>query len=139
MMSIEEAERRVKRVDAELKEAEQGIAVEKKQIEVQYGEKKKKVDALTAERTQIAAKVPEDLLDLYNRISRKHPGSALSEVRTEQCRGCGMRVLPHTIQVLTTEVNEEVFRCETCGRILYSLQPIPHAAPPESASGAATT
>lgn len=139
MMSIEEAERRVKRVDAELKEAEQGIAVEKKQIEVQYGEKKKKVDALTAERTQIAAKVPEDLLDLYNRISRKHPGSALSEVRTEQCRGCGMRVLPHTIQVLTTEVNEEVFRCETCGRILYSLEPIPHAAPPESASGAATT
>jgi hypothetical protein len=50
-----------------------------------------------------------------------------------------MRVLPHTIQVLTTEVNEEVFRCETCGRILYSLEPIPHAAPPESASGAATT
>jgi predicted nucleic acid-binding Zn-ribbon protein len=139
MMSIEEAERRVKRVDAELKEAEQGIAVEKKQIEAQYGEKKKKLEATTADRAQTTAKVPEDLLDLYSRISRKHPGSALAEVRSEQCRGCGMRVLPHTIQVLSTETNDEVFRCETCGRILYTLEPIPHAAPPESASGAAVS
>jgi predicted nucleic acid-binding Zn-ribbon protein len=139
MMSIEEAERRVKRVEAELKEAEQGIAVEKKQIEVQYGEEKEKLQVATGERGHIAGKVPEELAELYTRISRKHPGSALAEVRNEQCRGCGMRVLPHTIQVLRTETNAEVFRCETCGRILYTLEPIPHAKPAESANGAANS
>jgi uncharacterized protein len=139
MMGIEEADRRVKRVEAELKEAEQVIAGEKKQIEVQYGEEKKKLEAATAEREQMAGKVPEALVELYTRISRKHPGSAMAQVRDGQCRGCGMRVLPHTIQVLSTETDEEVFRCETCGRILYTLEPIPHAAPRESANGAANS
>jgi len=139
MMSIEEAERRAKRVDAELKEAEQGVAADKKQIETQYGDEKKKLAAATAERDELAKKVPEDLLELYTRVSKRHPGSALAEVRNEQCKGCGMRVLPHVIQVLATETNEEVFRCETCGCILFTLEPIPHAAPPQSATGATTS
>jgi uncharacterized protein len=139
MMTIEEAERRVKRVEAELKEAEQVLAAEKKQIETQYSEKKKTAEAAVAERTRIASKVPEDLLDLYNRISKKHPGSVMAEVREGQCRSCGLRVLPHTVQLLTTEVDEEVFRCESCGRILFSLEPIAHSTPPASASGASNS
>ena len=92
------------------------------------------LETATAERAQIAAKVPEEMLELYTRISRKHPGAVMAEVRDGQCRGCGMRVLPHVVQVLRTETNEEVFRCETCGCILYTLEPIPHAAPAADAS-----
>jgi predicted nucleic acid-binding Zn-ribbon protein len=136
MMAVEEVERRVRHAEADLKEAESVVGTEKKQIEAQYGEEKKKLASTTAERDDIAKKVPEDLLDLYTRLSRKHPGSVMAEARGEQCRACGMRVLPHTLQLLTTETDEEVFRCEGCGRILYSLEPIPHAAPKESANGA---
>jgi uncharacterized protein len=136
MMILEEVDRRVKRTEAELKEAEQAIAAEKKQMQVQYGGKNKKLEAASAERAGIAKKVPEELLELYARIARRHPGSAMAEAREGQCRACGMRVLPHTLQLLRTETDEEVFRCETCGRILYSLEPIPHAAPKESANGA---
>lgn len=139
MMALEEVERRVKHVEADLREAEQAIAVEKKQMQVQYGEKKKRMEAATSERAEISKKVPEELLDLYSRIDKKHPGSALAEAREEQCRACGVRVLPHVLQLLKTETDEEVFRCETCGRILYSLEPIPHAAPRESADGAANS
>jgi predicted nucleic acid-binding Zn-ribbon protein len=138
MMAVEEAERRVKRVEAELKEAEQAVAAEKKQIEIQSGEKKKTLEEAIVERAKFAAKVPEELLELYTRISKKHPGSAMAEVRDEQCRACGMRVLPHTIQVLRTETNEEVFRCETCGRILYTLEPIPHSTPKSEAKAASS-
>ena len=35
--------------------------------------------------------------------------------------------------------DEEVFRCETCGRILYTLEPIPPAAAPQSENGASTS
>src|ERR1700732_1627287 len=45
MMSVEEAERRVKRLEAELKESEQVIAAEKKQIEAQLAGKKKAWEA----------------------------------------------------------------------------------------------
>jgi predicted nucleic acid-binding Zn-ribbon protein len=139
MMDVEDVERRAKRAEADLKEAEAVVGAEKKQIEAQYGEEKKKLASTTAERDDIAKKVPEDVLSLYTRLSKKHPGSVMAEARGEQCRACGMRVLPHTLQLLTTETDEEVFRCEGCGRILYSLEPIPRAAPKESANGAANS
>lgn len=136
MMALEEIDRRMKHVEADLREAEQAVAADKKQVEAQFAEQKKKLHAATAERAEIEKKVPQELLDLYTRISRKHPGSAMAEARGEQCRSCGLRVLPHTLQLLKSESDEEVFRCESCGRILYSLEPIPHA-PKETAEGAA--
>jgi len=136
MMAVEDVEHRVKHAEADLKELETAVASEKKQIETQYNDKKKLLETATAERAQIAAKVPEEMLELYTRISRKHPGAVMAEVRDGQCRGCGMRVLPHVVQVLRTETNEELFRCETCGCILYTLEPFPHPAPAAEAASA---
>jgi len=136
MMAVEEVEHRVKHAEVDLKELETAVGAEKKQIEAQYNEKKKKLETATVARSQLAEKVPEDLLELYTRISRKHPGAVMAEVRDGQCRGCGMRVLPHVVQVLRTETNEEVFRCETCGCILYTLEPIPRAAAAADAAAA---
>ena len=99
MMALEDVERRVRRAEADLKESENAVAADKKQLQVEYGEKKKKAEAQAAEREQIAKSVPDDLLDLYTRISRKHVGSALAEVREGQCRACGMRILPQTLQL----------------------------------------
>ena len=139
MMALEEVERRVKNVEADLRESETAINAEKKQMQVQYGEKKKRMEAGAAERAELARKVPADLLDLYSRVNKRHPGTAMAEARGDQCKACGMRVLPHVLQLLTTETDEEVFRCEMCGRILYTLEPIPHAAPKQAANGAANS
>ena len=134
MMAGEEAERRVKSAEANLKAAEQTIAAERKEIESRQGTTKKHLDTALAEREQALAPIPDDLRDLYARIAKRHHGTALAQVRDGQCRGCGMRVLPHTLQMLLQDDNEELFRCESCGLILYSLEPIP-AANPESSSG----
>jgi len=140
MMALEDVERRVKHAEADLREAEAAINAEKKQMQAQYGEKKKHMEAAMAERAEIAKKVPEELLELYTRVEKKHPGSAMAEARDEQCRACGVRVLPHVLQLLKSEADEEVFRCETCGRILYSLEPIPHVTPKNNvANGAANS
>src|SRR5207245_10316368 len=111
MMSAEEAERRVKIAESRLKEAEQAVAAERKEIQAQGTEKKKQLDAALAEREKIIAPVPEDLRELYARIAKRHNGTAMAEARDGQCRGCGMRVLPHRLQELPTETNEEAFRC----------------------------
>jgi len=124
MMLVEEAERRVRSSEASFKEAEREVAAERKEIEALQAEKKKLLQAALAERESASALVPEDLRDLYTRIGKRHNGTALAEVRTEQCRGCGMRVLPHIIQELRQEANEEVYRCESCGLILYTLEPV---------------
>jgi predicted nucleic acid-binding Zn-ribbon protein len=127
MMSGEEFERRVRHAEADLKEAETSVTADRKEIHSRYDEKQKLTKVALAERERIAAPVPKDLLELYERIAKRHNGTAMAQVRDDQCRGCGMRVLPHIIQELRQETNEEIYRCEMCGLILYTLDPIPVA------------
>ncbi len=138
MILVEEAERRVRSCEASLKEAEREVAAERKEIEAQQAEKKKLMEAALVEREKASSLVPEDLRELYARVGKRHNGAALAEVRSGQCRGCGMRVLPHIIQALRQEANEEVYRCESCGLILYTLEPVT-APNPGAASGTAVS
>jgi uncharacterized protein len=132
MMSGEDAERRVKIAEARLKEVEQSIAAERKEIEGQQSEKKKQLEGAFAERERRIAPVPEELRDLYARVAKRHNGTAMAEARDGQCRGCGMRILPHIYEDLRHERNEEIYRCETCGLILYGLEPLVPAAAPSA-------
>ena len=125
MMAVDDAERRVRSAEAQLREDEQAVNKEKKEIDGLQAEKNTRLTALQAERERALAPVPQDLRDLYERIARRHHGAALAEARDGQCRGCGMRVLPHTLQELRRDPNEEIYRCESCGMILYTLEPIP--------------
>jgi predicted nucleic acid-binding Zn-ribbon protein len=125
MMAGEEFERRMRHAEADLKEAETSVAKDRKEIQQLHSEKQKQMAAALAERARIVVPVPEDFLELYTRIAKRHNGTAMAQVKDDQCRGCGMRVLPHIIQELRQEANEEIYRCEMCGLILYSLEPIP--------------
>jgi hypothetical protein len=139
MMAGEEAERRVKHAEANLKEDETAVTKERKEIEALQGEKKKLLESLLAERERALAPIPEDLRGLYARIAKRHHGAGLAEARDGQCRGCGMRVLPHILQELRRDPNEEIYRCESCGLILYTLEPIPLPDPAAGAGHAASS
>ena len=139
MMAGEEAERRVKHAEANLKEDETAVTKERKEIEALQAEKKKKLESLLAERERALAPIPEELRELYARIAKRHHGTGVAEARDGQCRGCGMRVLPHILQELRRDPNEEIYRCESCGLILYSLEPIPMPDPSSGTERAAST
>jgi uncharacterized protein len=139
MMGSEEIEARFRHADADLKEAEKSVASDRKEIEVQYGAKKKEIAASLAEREKAVAPIPADMLTLYDRVAKRHDGHALAQVKDGQCKGCGLRVLPHTLQLLTQDHDdEETFRCESCGLILYSLEPLT-AINPDAASDSAAS
>jgi len=139
MMAGEEAERRVKHAEANLKEDETAVNKERKEIESQRGEKKRQLETLLPERERALAPIPEDVRELYARIAKRHHGTGLAEARDGQCRGCGMRVLPHTLQELRRDPNEEIYRCESCGLILYTLEPIPLPDPAAGSGQAANS
>jgi len=136
MMAVEETEREIKSAEAALKEAEISLAAERKQIESQGAAKKQELDGDLIQREKLAAQVPEEILDRYARVAKRHHGVALAEALNEQCRGCGMRILPHRYQEIRNPQNYEVISCETCGRILYAVEPTP-IAKEGAASGAA--
>ena len=130
MMAAEEVERRMKSAEAALKQAEPCVALRRKAVQEQEAEKRKELEVALAERQRLVAPVPEDLLNLYTRMAKRHHGIALAEARDEQCRSCGMRILPHVYQQLRREDNDEIFHCETCGRLFYILEPVtPKSAP----------
>src|SRR5271154_2841481 len=141
MVAGEDAERRVRKAEADLRESEQSVNAERKRIQTLHGEKKKLLDAAMAERTKALDPVPEEFRILYERIAKRHNGTAVAEAREGQCRGCGMRVLPHIAEELRREDNKEVFRCESCGLILYTLEPIVPLAPssPDAANPVQTS
>jgi len=140
MVNAEEYDRRVKASEKDLKEVEDAARGQRAKIDAEKATAEKDVAALEAERARAVAGIPENLLDHYNRIVRKHGGIALAEVRDEKCAACGMIVRPHVIQEMRrTQDNSdhELFHCETCTRILYYVEPSPTGAPASGASGPA--
>jgi predicted nucleic acid-binding Zn-ribbon protein len=130
MVAGEDAERLIRNAEADLRESETAVHAERKGIQTLNVERKKMLEAALAERAQALAPVPEEFRILYDRIAKRHNGTAVAEAREGQCRGCGMRVLPHIAEELRREDNEEVYRCESCGLILYTLEPVLPASPP---------
>ena len=130
MMAGEESEKNVKAAEAALRESEQAIAAERKEIENRAREVNRKMQADISLREKIAEQVPEEVLAVYARAGKRHHGVALAPAVHEQCRGCGMRLLPHIYQEVYNLDNHEIHTCETCGCILYAAESAPPSAPP---------
>jgi len=136
MMAAEEAEKKVKAAEAALKEAEQSVAAERKAIENHARESNRKMLADIPVRDKLAAEIPEEIVTLYARAAKRHHGVALAEAVTEQCRGCGMRLLPHLYQQVYRPQDHDIHTCENCGRILYAAESAPAAILNPSAASA---
>jgi predicted nucleic acid-binding Zn-ribbon protein len=119
MVNAEEYDRRVKAGEKAVKQAEEDAKGERAGIERDRSELGKELAAAEAERAKVVGDIPENLLDHYARIVKKHNGVALAEVRNEKCGACGMIVRPHVFQEMRREGNDKMFHCETCTRILY--------------------
>ena len=122
---------------------EQIERVQRSTVEADRAVAEKELADLNAERARAIAEIPENLLDHYDRIVRKHNGVALAEVRNEKCGACGMIVRPHVIQEMRRADSAEMFHCETCTRIIYYIEPsvssASAAASASQASAAAST
>jgi uncharacterized protein len=136
MVAGEEYDHRIKNAESSLKEVEAVVRVQRSTIDADKAAAEKSLAELTAERAGIVGAIPENLLDHYERIAKKHNGVALAEVRDEKCGACGMRIRPHVFQEMRRLGSEEMFHCETCTRIIYYIEPSFRASASASQSGA---
>ena len=136
MVSGEEYDRQIKAAEVSVKEIEASANAERHVIQAEFNAAQKELAAAESARAASAAAVPEDLVDHYERIAKRHGGIGLAEIRGEGCGQCGVHIRPHVIQLLQRDGNEEFYHCETCTRILYYAH---HSAAPATASAAATT
>jgi hypothetical protein len=77
------------------------------------------ISAIEAERAALRAQIGEAALATYDRIAKSR-GSGLSEAIDHKCSACQMIVRPQRWNDLTSREHEDqMFTCETCGRILF--------------------
>jgi len=141
MVASEEYDRRIKAAEKSLKEVEERVKAGRAEIATEKSSVEKDLAELTSERSRVTAEIPENMLDHYERISKKHHGVVLAEIHNELCGACGMRIRPHVMQEIRRSGTSELFHCETCTRILYYIEPeapadLPPSPRPESASRA---
>jgi uncharacterized protein len=123
MVSGEQYDRQVKAAEKTFKQDEQQIGAARAEIEAEKKVAEKELAELEAERAKVVTVLPEDLLDHYQRIAKKHGGVAIAEVRGEACAACGARIRPHVFQILRREDTKDLYHCELCTRILYYVDP----------------
>lgn len=76
-----------------------------------------RLDGLTKERAEVAAKIDEDLLDRFNRLFESKGDAAIVPIEHGICTGCHMKVT--TATAMHAKAGKEIVSCEQCGRILY--------------------
>ena len=123
MVSGEQYDRQVKSAEKSFKEIEDSARAERSQIEAERSAAEEQRAAQETERAKVITAIPEDLLDHYHRIAKKHGGVAIAEVRGEACAACGARIRPHVFEELRRENGTELYHCEICTRILYFSGP----------------
>ena len=72
---------------------------------------------LTRERAELAEKIDEDLLGLFERLFKSKGDAAIVAIEHGVCTGCHMKVTSAT--AASARAGKEIVSCENCGRILY--------------------
>ncbi|HET8600671.1 MAG TPA: C4-type zinc ribbon domain-containing protein [Segeticoccus sp.] len=70
------------------------------------------------ERSAIAADLPEPLVATYDKLRTSHGGVGAAELRNRRCTGCQLEVNAADLRTFAAAPDDEVLRCEECGRIL---------------------
>ena len=78
---------------------------------------KTRLEELTKERAELAGKIDEDLLGLFERLFNSKGDAVIVALEHEVCTGCHMKVTTQTAHKV--KAGKEIVSCENCGRILY--------------------
>ncbi|HJY64971.1 MAG TPA: C4-type zinc ribbon domain-containing protein [Ignavibacteria bacterium] len=78
---------------------------------------------LKAEREELLRKINSEDMETYNRINDSRYGEAMALVRKGSCLGCYSSIPPQ--RVIEIKMANQVFHCESCGRILIAEELLP--------------
>ncbi|MEP6777249.1 MAG: C4-type zinc ribbon domain-containing protein [Chthoniobacterales bacterium] len=79
-----------------------------------------RLQELTRERDEIAAKIDEDVLSRFERLFASKGDAAIVALEHEVCTGCHMKITTQTAHRVKS--GKEIVSCEQCGRILYAAE-----------------
>lgn len=112
----------VEKHEREFAELEKFAAEEQAKADARLAELTQAREKVLAGRSELAAKVPADVLRRYEMIRSKRQGIGVAAVKEGTCSGCFVVLAPQ--QVIGIQRGDEFAQCPRCQRILYSPEAI---------------
>jgi predicted nucleic acid-binding Zn-ribbon protein len=117
MLAADDIEEEIKAAAFKQGQDEENFRKEKRVLEEKAAEMEARRAQLVTEKDALLPRVPPELMGLYETISQKKGGIALSPVRGDFCAMCHMRVRPQMLNEIRDRA--KIILCENCGRVLY--------------------
>jgi hypothetical protein len=118
MEQLEVATANRETIRARIKQIDDDLAETTTERDRQLAAIEAEMAALHTERDEITPLIPPELLALYGKIGANHGGVGAAELRQRRCTGCQLEINAADLRAFTAAAEDEVLRCEECGRIL---------------------
>jgi hypothetical protein len=109
---------RIKELKAEQEQLTASLAAAEQQRDVTFAEIDAEAEKSTAQRKELAASLPEDLLSLYEKLRVSSGGIGAAALHRGRCEGCHLQLNTTELNQLRDAPADDVARCEECRRIL---------------------
>ncbi len=118
MMAVEEAEAEYEKTDAAVKAVQANLIQQQSQLRGEQTSLQEQLERLMVERQAAVAPLSPQDSALYEQLRQTRRGVAVARIANRTCGACGTTLTPALAQL--AQVPDQIVRCPTCGRILYS-------------------
>lgn len=112
----ENAQAESERLAGELAQLKQDNETERQRLMTLQREKTERLGNLDSERRQWASQLDDTLLEDYEILDQRHPGSAVVPIEDGSCGGCNQSLVAHIVQ---EAADGQLVRCPACRRFVY--------------------
>jgi predicted nucleic acid-binding Zn-ribbon protein len=124
MMEAETGQVDVRAAEVLLKEDQQKVSTQRKQLEEENKRDLSALESSLKERKELEASISPDLLFQYDRVRKHRGGIGVGPASNEMCGTCTVRLRPQVFQEIRK--NTQIIACDACQRILYDPENLDH-------------
>ncbi|MGJ9411146.1 zinc ribbon domain-containing protein [Aeromicrobium sp. CF4.19] len=118
MEQLEEAQTGLRAITSDLDALRTDLGQVEAARDAAISEIDERVAAAEQDRELVVAKVPDDLLALYDKVREQHGGLGAAALRARRCEGCRLELNGADLREIAARGEDEVLRCPECSRIL---------------------
>ncbi|AQQ70823.1 Putative zinc ribbon domain protein [Limihaloglobus sulfuriphilus] len=127
MAALENEQEESKQIESQIEKQSQKIEQVREQVNVKAKDIQESLSKLQNEWDEASRGIPNEVLELFRRLSDNYDGEALAYVdstggkrRNYTCGGCFMSLTNETVNQLLS--NDDIIRCPSCSRIVVLHQ-----------------
>jgi predicted nucleic acid-binding Zn-ribbon protein len=118
MEKREAVQSRVDEIRREREQATATLSETEQRRDTTWAEIDAEAEKTTTQRKELAAALPSELVDLYEKVRGSSSGVGAAALRRGQCEGCHLQLNTTDLNRIREADADEVLRCEECRRIL---------------------